>query len=109
MKIITRRGGGVYLILQSKYICKYFDNYLVCLLLYYNSFSRYIFNEFHDVHRRTGKISKGGQTIPTARIAPQIARIDRFLTHVKFSHAGKLLELSSNIRNMLNGENLGKF
>ncbi len=46
----------------------------------------------------------GGQTIKIARIAPQIARIDRFLTRVNFSHAGKLLEFLSNIRNrVLNG------
>ena len=47
MKIITRGGGR-----QSNHICKYFDNYLVCFLLYYNSFSRYIFNEFHDVGKK---------------------------------------------------------
>ena len=68
-------------------------------------------------HRRTGKFSKGGQTIQIARIAPQTARIDQFLTHVKFLHAGKLLEFLSNIRNrVLNGgsgglapQNLEKF
>ena len=50
-------------------------------------------------HRRTGKFSKGGQTIQIARIAPQNARIDRFLAHVTFTHASDLLEFLSKIPN----------
>ena len=58
-------------------------------------------------HRRTRKFSKGWQTIQIARIAPQFARIDRFLTHVKFSHAGKLFEFLSKIRKRVLNEGSG--
>ena len=52
-----------------------------------------------------GDIFKGGHTIQIARITPQIARIDLFSARVNFSHAGKLLQILSNIRN---GESNGE-
>ena len=50
----------------------------------------------------------GGEKVRMDRIAPQITRADSFLTRVKFSHAAKLLDSLSNIRNtVLNGEEVG--
>ena len=93
--------------LEADIICTH--SYVSCALRLYAILTR--------CHRRTRKFSKGGQTIQIARIAPQIARIDRFLAHVNFSHACKLLESLSNIPiRVLNGgsgglapQNLEKF
>ena len=47
----------------------------VCVM---HKYSAWRVRHYVTGHRRTGKFSKGGQTIQIARMAPKIARIDRF-------------------------------
>ena len=62
---------------------------LIDIVLFYNNHYLLFLTHFSlfdviCVHRRTGKFSKGGQTIQIARMAPQIARIDRLFGERKF-------------------------